>query len=119
MTRKASKIFIIGSTQYKSQMHEHAEQLRKLLENVIEPILNNTDPYATEIEILEQNRNRIEWADEVHVFWDRRSAGLLIDFGMAVMARKPIKIIKFEDKTFENLIEQYAAKSLRTVKYKE
>jgi nucleoside 2-deoxyribosyltransferase len=108
------KIAIIGSTGYQEMMEDHRIAL----------ILEATDTDVSEIEvklpafdylplnevgIMAHNRALIEWADEVHIFWDNRSSGTVFDFGMCFALRKPIKIIYLNHKTFANATRQYAA----------
>jgi len=47
----------------------------------------------TGVEIVESEKNAIEWADEVHVFWDKTSKGSHFDLGMAYALGKKIKLI--------------------------
>lgn len=105
------KIAIIGSTQYYGKMEEYAKKLRERGFEVRLPFFDFHN--LTEFEICEKNRENIEWADEVHIFWDRRSLGTIFDFGMAFALRKPIKIVYLEEKTFENLMRQYEERSLK------
>jgi nucleoside 2-deoxyribosyltransferase len=59
------------------------------------------------IRICGDNRQAIENADEVHVFWNPQSTGSLFDLGMTFALRKPVKII--------NTIEQTPSKSFNNV----
>jgi nucleoside 2-deoxyribosyltransferase len=59
--------------------------------------------------ICKQNRDAILKADEIHIYWNGKSAGSLFDFGMTFALRKPIKLInqinKTENKSFENVLK--------------
>lgn len=103
--KECKKIAIIGSTKYYDQMTSYAIGLEHEGYCVRLPKFDFDD--LSELEICEKNREMIEWADEVHIFWDRRSLGTIFDFGMAFALRKPIKIVYLEPKTFENLMRQY------------
>jgi len=99
------KVAIIGSTQYLSRMQEHADILTYKGHQVKLPALDSIK--GDELAICSYNRSIIEWADEVHVFWDQRSLGTIFDLGMAFALRKPIKVIYLEKKTFANFMRQY------------
>lgn len=103
------KIGIIGSTGYYSKMVEHKEKLEKCGHEVRLPLFDGMDPSTPNVELLINlfNREVVEWAEILHVFYDARSAWSLFDFGMAFMARKPIKIIHLERKTVGNFLTQY------------
>jgi hypothetical protein len=64
-----------------------------------------------ELEVCSYNRSKIEWADQIHVFWDARSIGTIFDLGMSFAFRKPIQIIYLNKKTFTNFLEQYEEES--------
>ena len=68
-------------------------------------------PEFNELELSEYNLSLIEWADEVQIFWDKRTMGAVFDFGMAFALKKKFKIAYFEQKTFMNLMKQYEEKS--------
>jgi len=100
------KIAIIGSTAYKNRIFRHMFNLKSEGHEVKIPAFDE-HPELDELGICKYNRSIIEWADEVHVFWDQRSMGTVFDFGMAFMARKEIKIIYLEPKTFANVMRKY------------
>jgi nucleoside 2-deoxyribosyltransferase len=100
------KIAIIGSTGYQEMMEKHGIKLTNDL--VGYPVFDD-EPRLNELGICAHNRELIEWADEVHIFWDNRSSGTVFDFGMCFALRKPIKIIYLNPKTFENAMRQYEA----------
>lgn len=99
------KITIIGSTAYDYKMKEYANTLIVQGHYVELPVFDS-HPNASELEICVYNRNKIEWADEVHVIWDNRSVGTIFDLGMCLALRKKIKIVYLNEKTFANLMQQ-------------
>jgi hypothetical protein len=104
------KIAIIGSTGYQEMMDEHAADLLLGDEPGIDVRLPAFDDLPlNELGIMMHNRDLVEWADEVHVFWDSRSIGTLMDAAMCIALRKPIKIIYMNKKTLANVLLQYEA----------
>ena len=103
------KVGIIGSTVYLDKMNKHKEELEKCGHTVRLPLFDGMDPSIQNVELKINifNREVVEWADILHIFYDARSAWSLFDFGMAFMARKPIKIIHLERKTVGNFLQQY------------
>jgi hypothetical protein len=101
------KIAIIGSTGYQEMMREHAEKLYVVGDEVRTPAFDCSQ--LNELGLIAYNRELIEWADEVHVFWDSRSIGTLMDASMCIALRKPIKIIYMNQKTLANVLRQYEA----------
>ena len=55
---------------------------------------NQNDPIG--VKICAQNRAAIKESDEVHVYWNRKSAGSLFDLGMAFSMEKKIVSINPE-----------------------
>ena len=100
------KKLILGSTQYRDRFFELKETLLLAGHEVITPAFDD-HPTFTAIEVCEHNRSLIEWADEIHIFWDNRSVGFVFDMGMIFMSRKPIVIEYIEPKTLENVIRAY------------
>ena len=72
------------------------------------PVLDGDD--FSELHILERNRDNIEWADEIHMFWDGRSIGAWGDFCMAFALKKPVKLIYLECKSIRNIVVEYCRK---------
>lgn len=101
------KITLIGSTQYKQKFLDHKAKLEAQDHEVIIPAFDDHKE-LDELGVCEFNRKAIEWADEVHLIWDRRSTGTIFDFGMTFALRKPLKIIYLEPKTFEGVMGKYA-----------
>ena len=102
------KITIIGSTSYQSKMKLHKERMKNKGHEVKIPAFDSR-PDLDDLGVCIYNRSLIEWADEIHMFWDQRSIGTIFDFGMAFMLRKPLKIIYLEAKTFRGTMEKYEA----------
>lgn len=103
------KITIIGSTQYLRRMMIYASQMESKGHKVRLPFFD--EDMADELELAERNRENIEWADEIHIFWDGRSSGTILDFGIAFGLRKPIKIIFLEEKTIAGIMRKYERKN--------
>ena len=101
------KIAIIGTTSYLEKMENHK---RILLDSfgrhyIRLPRFDSDD--LNELEICEKNREMIEWADEVHIFWDQRSMGTVFDFGMCFALRKLVKVMYLEPKTMAGVMKKY------------
>ena len=47
------------------------------------------------IVIMEQHREAMGQCDEVHIYWTEKSEGSRVDFGMAFMTEKPIRLINY------------------------
>ena len=105
------KITIIGSTQYKQKFLDLKEQLEKEGNEVCIPAFDD-HPELDDLGVCLFNREKIEWADRIHLIWDRRSTGTIFDFGMCFMARKPLVIEYLEPKTFENVMRKYSDQSI-------
>lgn len=101
------KITIIGSSQYKSKILDHKKILESQGHEVKIPAYDD-HPELDSLGVCEYNRKLIEWADEIHIFWDQRSMGTIFDFGMAFALRKPVKVIYLETKTFANVMLKYS-----------
>ena len=100
------KIAIIGSTQYYDEMKRHEIEM---IDAGHEPQLPFLDGHCkTALDIMLKNRALIQWADEVHLFWDCRSPGAWGDFCMAFALRKPVKAIFLETKSMRDVVEAYA-----------
>lgn len=99
------KIFCIGTTSYKDAMRRYAFDMGAEGHDVRVPKFD--DHHLDELRICKQNVAGIEWADEVHIFWDQRSLGTVFDFGAAFALKKPIKIVFMNPKTFANVMRWY------------
>lgn len=102
-------VAIIGSTQYQSKMVSHKVDLDLEGCEVRMPTFDS-EPSLNELEVSERNLAMIEWADEVHLIWDQRSNGSIMDFGMVVALRKRLKIIYMEQKTIPGIMRRYEEK---------
>lgn len=101
------KITIIGSTQYKDKFLAVRDRLTNEGHVVRIPAFDDHQE-LDELGVCAYNRELIEWADEIHLIWDRRSTGTIFDFGMCFMARKPLVIEYLEPKTFEGVMRKYS-----------
>ncbi|MCD6478122.1 MAG: hypothetical protein J7K87_03900 [Candidatus Aenigmarchaeota archaeon] len=99
------KIAIIGSSQYYEKMFAYAEMLKRKGHEVRLPVLDDGD--FDELHLMEQNRDSIEWAEEIHMFWDGRSQGTWGDFCMAFALRRPVKLVYLEQKSIRNIVVKY------------
>jgi len=104
------KIALIGSSQYQRKFESITNRLCNLGHIVRSPAFDSHESFD-ELSICEYNRALIEWADEIHVIWDNRSVGTVLDFGMAFALRKKVVIEYIEPKTLENVMRKYAGKS--------
>jgi hypothetical protein len=98
------KIAIIGSTQYKDKMQKHCDDLKAKGNPALMPVFDGS---LQEYKCCSRNRTNIEWADEIHVFWDARSIGTIFDLGMCFALRKRIKLMYLNPKTLINFVNQY------------
>lgn len=104
------KITLIGSHVYKEKMTSYAIQLEEQGHEVKIPAFDS-HPDFNELEIVEYNLSIIEWADRVDLFWDKRSMGTVLDFGMVFALKKKFRVVYLESKTVMNLMRQYEEKS--------
>ena len=100
------KITIIGSTGLTPQMYEHKAEMEKRGHQVQMPTFDNQAD--TELGLMGENKIKIQWADQVHLLWDGRSPGTIIDIGMIFALAKPLKIIYLETKSIAGIVKQYA-----------
>lgn len=101
-------IGIIGTTAYRdNKMRVHIDKMREAGHQVRMPIFDS-DGIRNEFELMTANKDMIKWADEIHVFWDGRSTGTLMDVAMAFALDKPIKIIYLEEMSCRGFLRQYA-----------
>lgn len=99
------KIAIIGSTCYRKEIERYGEKLAETGVLIKIPTFDNNT--LNEFEVCDSNRSMIKWADEVHLFWDGRSIGVIFDLGMAFALEKPLKIIHLNPRNFLNFVKQY------------
>jgi len=99
-------ITIIGSTIYIEKMKEHFKVLTTDGNFVRLPVFDDCSLSA--LEICEHNRGLIQWADEIHMFWDGRSMGTWGDFMMAFALGKPVKVIYLNGKTIVDVVKEYS-----------
>lgn len=94
-------------------IREYVEKLEKAGHNVHWPPRDTNQNDSIGLNICEQNREAIFFADEVHIWFDLKSQGSLFDMGMAFAylrsMRKKIVIINRKElkftlhKSFENV----------------
>ena len=102
------KCAIIGSSQYYPEtFFEVMARLKDDGHEVQLPAFDNS--CESQLEMCEHNRDLIEWADRVHIIWDQRSTGTILDFGMAVALHKKIVIEYLEPKTIGGIMQEYEA----------
>ena len=99
------KIFIIGSTHYQDKMFSHACDLKNDGHEVKLPFFDID--FDNELIICQENIKLIKWADEVHVFWNQRTTGTILDVGAVIALDKPLRIIYMERKTLAGVMEKY------------
>jgi len=105
-----AKILLIGSSQYRDKFIKAKERLESEGHEVRIPAFDD-HPDLDDLGVCKHNRSLIEWSEEVHLIWDRRSSGTVFDFGMVFMARKPLVIEYLEEKTFAGVMQKYAKQS--------
>lgn len=104
------KIAIIGSIQYAEQINKYVKDLAVQGHRVRVPIFDYHPPECNELWICEQNRFTIEWAEEIHIFWDGRSIGTIFDMGMAFALKKKVKVVHLGKKSFINFLKLWEEK---------
>jgi len=92
------KIFIICSVRdadktYRKKLESYVNKLEAEGNKVHLPH-RDTDQTSRGISICKTNRQAIESADEIHVFYKSESQGTHFDLGMAFMSRKKIVIVE-------------------------
>jgi hypothetical protein len=89
MERSMKRIYIICSVRDASPETRAAlEAYTDMLEErgcIVHLPHRDTDQEASGLEICMENGAAIQWADEIHVFWDQKSTGSHFDLGMAFM----------------------------------
>mgnify|MGYP002637089847 CR=1 FL=1 len=100
------KIAIIGSTGLTPRMFEHKMELEAKGHTVTMPTFDDDETEA--IKILQGNREKIAGADQVHLIWDGRSPGTILDIGITIGLYRPLKIIYLEPKTMPDIAKKYA-----------
>lgn len=106
------KVTVIGSTQYREKILEHARYLKAQGHEVRVPAFDD-HPELDELGVCEYNLEAIKWADEIHMIWDQRSPGVIFDFGMTFALGKPFRIVYLEPKTFTGVMKKYEQKFRR------
>lgn len=98
------KVAVIGSTRYVNRMIDHVLELGG--EGIDASTPKFDGPMLNELEVAKSNLNLIKESDEVHVFWDGQSNGVIFDLGMCFALGKPITMVYENYRTFSNLFRQ-------------
>ncbi len=115
--RYKTKVFLIcpvriATDKQLNRITSYVDSLEKKGIQVYYPA-TDTDQEGEEFQICTDNKSAIEYADEVHIFWDENSKGSLFDLGMAFALNKSLLIVNPEDvklkntKSFENMIREW------------
>lgn len=93
-------VFVICSVRgasngYRFKLEKYVNELESLGYIVHLPH-RDTNQDASGIDICTQNKNAIEMADEVHIFYNSESQGTHFDMGVAFALNKPIVIVENE-----------------------
>ncbi len=115
MTNLEKKIFMIcpvrdATDEEKGFLQDYMSQLESQGHKVHYPPrdTNQDDPIG--LNICSENRQAIRDADEIHIYWTKKSKGTLFDIGMMFMAEKPVVLINRVDiektphKSFQNVL---------------
>lgn len=103
------KFAFIGSSQYQQLMKDKAEEYRAQGHTVFLPYFDEDADSA--LVIWSTNKEIIDAADVVVIFWDQRSTGTIFDLGMTFMAGKPLRIGFLESRTIGTTLIDYASKT--------
>jgi len=101
------KLTIIGSTGLQGMMLEFKERMEAEGHEVMMPCFDADAPDS--ISVIINNADNIDWSDRVHGFWDQRSIGTVLDFGIVIALGKPYVVEYMEDKTIGKAMAEYAA----------
>ena len=94
------RIYIAHSMGLKKMCRTYVKKLEKKGHKTYFPARDTPQESTTAEEILKANLDGIEWAEEVHVFWDGSSYGTIFDLGNAYALDKPIKVIYVAARTW-------------------
>jgi len=101
----AMKVFIICPVRkvrkrFSEKVFEHVNRLEADGHTVYFPP-RDTDQEEGGFEICLANRKAIESCDEVHIFYDGKSEGVLFDFGMVFAFGKKLQVINIPEENHE------------------
>lgn len=111
-------IFIICSVrdaddEYRFKLEQYVKQL-EIDGHYVHLPHRDTNQNSTEFEICQQNTNAIRYADEVHVFYNKRSQGTHFDLGTSFALNKKIVVVENEEygegKSFARMIDEWSKK---------
>ena len=105
------KITLIGTHVYEHMMSQYKTTLTSAGCLVRMPTFDHTSQSNSAYDIMMLNKESIEWCDEVHMFWDQRSLGTLIDFGMTIGLGKLLRVVFVENRTILDGIMEYEKRS--------
>lgn len=109
------RVFIIGPVRGADEsLRENLEAYTRMLEDLgcqVHLPHRDTKQDARGLDICRQNRNAIERADEVHVFYSSTSTGSHFDLGVAFALNKRILVVKNEPygegKSFPRMLDEW------------
>jgi len=94
----------------KTEIENYIEKLENGGHSVHLPFRDTDQDDLVGLRICTDNKNVIESADEIHIWWNDKSQGSLFDFGMAFMANKRIVLANADfvtptpNKSFKNVL---------------
>lgn len=100
-------VFIIHSMGMSNEAIEYAEKLEEEGHITFVPARDTEQYNTTRHGIISNNLKGIEWADEIHMFWDLSSLGSIFDLGSAYALGKPVKIVKTKRYHWTKFIDEY------------
>lgn len=113
------KIFLISpvrnvTKRERKQIEEYVAKLENRDHQVHWPERNTNQNDKIGLRICTDNRRAIEWADEIHIWWQwtkrRKSTGSLFDFGIAfalgkkIVLANPTEVESTPGKSFNNVL---------------
>ena len=100
------RIAIIGSTGLTPIMYEHKAEMESKGHIVTMPVFDKDS--NDELQLTTENKFRIMRSDQVHLIWDGRSPGTILDLGIILGLGKTLKIIYLETMSIPKMIRKYA-----------
>ena len=99
-----------ATEEQKKEMDEYVANLEKEGHKVHYPPRDVNQDEETGYDLYMKHKYAMKESDRVDIFWDKTSRGSIGDLGMAIMAEKPIKLVKAfyddeEGKTFLKIIK--------------
>jgi len=100
------KIAIIGSTGLIPRMYEHKAEMEAKGHIVTLPLFDKDSD--DELHLTRVNKTRIMESDQVHLIWDGRSPGTILDIGIVIGLGQALKIIYLESMSIPGIVKKYA-----------